>query len=206
MKSLRVLLAFVPMALAGLAWTAGGCSSSSSDNTGGGNGDGGLGDDGNPLNILIEAGFGCAPAGAKNCVNDTLARVCPADGTGWLPVLCSQGQKCKDGTCQIDPSASCDPGDGACTSPTASLRCRDDGQGYTATTCPANTTCTGKGICRGACVLGDSYCSTDYKSVITCADGNSYTAKACAGDQLCVDNTAVTPSAGNRSAACVHAD
>jgi hypothetical protein len=202
----RVVWGVVPAALAVLVWAAGGCSGSAlsevtpgieaGTSTGGNEGGGGN------IFILVEAGVPCAPPGAKNCVTDTLARICPSDGSGWLPVECRAGEKCESGDCKPDPNASCTPGDGSCLTDATGLRCKDDGQGFANVTCPPNTKCTGKGVCRGSCVVGDTFCATT-STVISCADGNSYTQAKCPAGQLCVDTTAITPGAPARSAACV---
>ena len=51
------------------------------------------------------AGASPAPActpNAKECVSSTLARVCPADGSGWLAVQCAFGETCSGGDCGLD--------------------------------------------------------------------------------------------------------
>jgi hypothetical protein len=128
----------------------------------------------------------CTP-NAKECVSDALARVCPADGSGWLPVQCQPGYKCTAGDCQPDPNAACQPGSGACVDATHGLVCNDNGMGYKMVTCPAKTACAGAGQCEGSCVVGSSFCINP-QTLSTCGDGNSYTSKACEAGTLCVDH------------------
>lgn len=132
----------------------------------------------------------CTP-NAKECLNPSLARVCPADGSAWLAQQCKVGEKCDKGVCGVDPNALCLPGSGSCVSATTALRCRANLQGFAQTTCPTGTTCQGEGLCAGACVVGSSGC-IDTGNLGTCLDGNTYTATACSGTDLCVD-VAISP-------------
>ena len=128
---------------------------------------------------------GCTPM-ALECVSATLARVCPADGSGWIGVPCAAGQTCSSGTCVPDLTmASCTPGSGSCVGLTGAMRCNASGVGFTAVTCPAGTQCTGKGDCAGACVVGETACDPATGALITCADGNTITAAACPQGQTC---------------------
>jgi hypothetical protein len=155
-----------------------------------------------PISAGPDAGeggtLGCT-ANTKECVSPTLARVCPADGAGWLAVSCPAGEVCANGSCAPDTNVkvACTPGAGSCTSTTSGVRCRADGQGYDAITCPAATTCTGSAQCAGACVVGESYCVAP-GVLATCADGNTLAQTACGGADLCVP----TGSAPVRTAAC----
>jgi hypothetical protein len=142
----------------------------------------------------------CIP-NTQECVSDSLARVCPADGQGWLGVPCADGQICSNGTCILN-MAMCKPGTGTCMAGTA-MRCKDDGSGYTTTTCGTGTACVEGGLCKGTCVVNSSTCS-DLNTVATCADGNSTTPTACTGGQLCVDTSidSANPTAACMAAAC----
>ena len=142
----------------------------------------------------------CTPA-AKECVTPALARICPADGSDWAEIRCLAGEKCDAGECKPDPNAACKKGQGSCLNPTTALRCRDSLAGYEQITCPAATSCTGDGLCMGACVVGSSKCLPD-GSVATCADGKTYTPTACAAGQLCVS----TAKAPMETAACKAAE
>jgi hypothetical protein len=178
------LVTGIVVALGGAAATMGGCTGDTNNN---------YTQAGDASIVLVDdGGVGRCSPGAKECVSDTVARVCPQDGNGWLSVPCVGGTKCEAGECK-GATLVCTPGAGACTGPTTALRCKDDGSGYAVTTCPANTTCT-DGRCAGACVVGSSTClGVGY--VGTCADGQTYTTAACATGELCV-------ATGANSAAC----
>ncbi len=146
-----------------------------------------------------DGGFGC-PAQMKECVDAQLARVCPADGSGWISKPCSLGSTCLDGECVVTAPV-CDPGEGVCMSETAGLVCKSDGRGYESVTCPSGTTCTGPGLCQGACVVGSSFCA-DLQTVASCTDGRTFTATTCGATERCV----VTSSGALEQAACKPAE
>jgi hypothetical protein len=156
---------------------------------------GGCADDANkntPADLSVGANFDLTPlpictAGAKDCVNDRLARVCASDGLSWTPVQCDFGQKCSAGDCVIDNSV-CTPGDDTCMGNTA-LRCMSNGMGYTMTACPAKTVCRGPGVCVGSCVVGSTICA-DPNTILTCADGFTFTqTSTCSGTTHCVQTS-----------------
>ncbi len=143
----------------------------------------------------------CAP-GAKECVNPSLARVCPADGSGWLSQECKVGEKCDQGGCVADPNATCAPGSGACLTATTGLRCRDNLMGFAAVTCPTGTTCQGDGLCAGSCIVGSSACMAD-GTLATCVNGNTFTPSSCAANERCVDvSTSPYPVSACKPAEC----
>jgi hypothetical protein len=45
-----------------------------------------------------DLGTACTPR-AKDCVGDSVARLCPADGSGWVAIPCAPAQKCMNGDC-----------------------------------------------------------------------------------------------------------
>src|SRR5262245_50860209 len=101
-------------------------------------------------------------AGAKECVNDRVARICPADSADWVPLQCDPDEICMNGDCVAAPTI-CFDSDDACNGNTA-VRCVvDPAKGYgtmfSMTACPAGTTCTGAGLCQGKCVIGSSQCN-----------------------------------------------
>jgi hypothetical protein len=153
-----------------------------------------------PATATAEAGPSCT-AGAKECVNPRLARVCPSDGSGWLSVSCAVGELCAAGECKIDPNAACPAGAATCLNESTALRCKPDQKGYEQVTCPSGTTCQGQGLCGGGCIVGSSIC-LDSGTVGTCNDGKSFTPNACASDQACV-RTAELPM---KQAACKAAE
>jgi hypothetical protein len=127
----------------------------------------------------------CTP-GAKDCVDDTLARVCAPDGLSWVGKQCASGETCMAGDCKFDvTNASCTPGDGACVSASMAVVCNDSGIGYKQVTCPTGTNCGGAGLCFGTCVVGESRCD-NAGTISTCTDGNTFTPAACPSGQLCV--------------------
>lgn len=137
----------------------------------------------NDNNAPDDGGFGC-PAETKECVDSQLARVCPADGSGWINKACSVGSSCLAGECVANAPV-CEPGEGVCTNATTGMVCKSDGGGYEAVTCPVGTTCTGPGLCQGACVVGSTYCA-DLQTVASCTDGKVYQSTTCAATERCV--------------------
>jgi hypothetical protein len=140
----------------------------------------------------------CTPM-AKECVTNQLARVCPADGSGWLALQCPQGQICMMGDCKPDLNAACIPGDGVCVDANNALRCRANGMGYDMVRCPDKTNCAGNGQCQGSCVVGSAVC-LDTHTLSTCGDGTTFTNSSCMANTLCVDQTV---GGGAPMAACL---
>jgi hypothetical protein len=168
---------------AGIAVLAGGCGDDVTNNNYSGLG----GDSGIDVAATLSK-IGCT-AGKKDCVNDSVARVCPQDETAWIAVPCKAGEKCTDGDCKPvagGPTAACVPGDGACLAGNKALRCKADGTGYEQSDCPAGTICTDKGLCKGTQVVGSTTCAADRRSVMTWADGFHQTPTPCAKDEYCV--------------------
>ncbi len=168
------------------------CKNDSSNNNNGGPGD---------------AGVICT-AGTKECLDGKHARVCSKEGAEWYVVTCDTNETCDKGDCTPDevvtpPVILCYPGDGKCMpgNPDQSLICKADGQGYTATACPAGTACVGAGVCVGVCAVGSSIC-LDGKTLATCQDGTGYTTTTCAANQGCV----ATGSSPFDTAACKASD
>ena len=150
----------------------------------------------------------CTP-NAKECVSSTLARVCPADGTGWLSVPCPQGQTCTNGDCALDvTTVPCTQADNFCVNSTTALICNSNFMGFKMKACPSGTQCVGQGDCLGAsCIVGSSLC--EGVQVRNCtADGSSFTMPSpCPTGQACSQQAGNTcaPAActpGNCSFVC----
>jgi hypothetical protein len=160
----------------------------------------------NPLpDLSVPDAPQACPPNTKECVNSTLARVCPADGSGWLSVPCLFDEMCDAGACTFTPTTTCTPGYGDCMNATTALRCKPDGKGYEAVTCPAKTTCS-DGQCVGACTVGESVC-LGVGAVSTCTDGFTLTTTTCMNGELCV-RTQNSPidKAACKPAGCMPAD
>lgn len=152
----------------------------------------------------------CTPNRAE-CVTATLARVCPADGSGWLPLMCQGQDTCQNGICVAPtpgPAKICTPGEMKCekgtsNTPDQSLKCNADGTAFDKTACPTSTACIGAGLCEGRCIVGSSTC-VSATQIGTCnADGNSVNAVDCPTDQLCVQTaTDPFPTAACKPAEC----
>ncbi len=140
-------------------------------------------------------------AGAKECLDPTLARVCPQDASGWLVQRCASDERCENGVCIADVAVTpCDRFAGTCVDGKTALRCRDNLQGYETVTCPNGTACQGAGLCAGACVVGTSTCTNSLRSVTTCVDGRGPSTTVCGPDEVCV--TTSSPTAPVTTAAC----
>lgn len=185
MNSIRRICVGLGAACFALTVAVGGCSGDTINNNNSGLASGDSG-----IDVLGALGtLGCA-AGKKDCVSDTVARVCPSDGTSWIAVTCRVGEKCTDGDCKPvagGATAACIPGDGACLPDGKAIRCRGDGSGYEQLDCPPATTCQNRGICMGTVAVGSSTCSNDRRSVNTFADGFHATVAACPANEYCVN-------------------
>jgi hypothetical protein len=166
----------------------------------------GCGDTINNTYVTSDGGSGsdangtCTP-NTKECVTSKVARICAADGSGWVSQQCDVGEVCSGGDCTLDPNVACTPGvDIFCADATHALVCNDNGMGFKTVSCPSNTTCGG-GVCVGSCNVGESFC-LDINTVITCMNGTSYTTTTCnRGSTACV-TTGTTPV---NTAACMPA-
>ncbi len=143
----------------------------------------------------------CTP-GAKECVHDTLARLCSPEKQ-WLAKSCHANEKCVEGDCKADAvGADCKPNTGSCTDATNGFRCRPDLKGFEVVACPPGSTCR-EGLCIGACTKGSSRCiGTGY--VGTCDDARTLVQTACNAGELCVTTSA--PGAPVTTAACKPAE
>jgi hypothetical protein len=141
------------------------------------------------------------PANTKQCVSTTLARLCPADGSGWLSEPCGAGETCSGaGVCA--GAAGCTPNSQACATPKIAETCAADGSGYVTFPCSANESCSG-----GVCVAGDSgtqqgcppntkQCVTSTVARVCPADGSAWLGVACAANQTCSNGVCVSEDAG----------
>lgn len=137
---------------------------------------------GGPSLTTFEGGaIGC-PAGTKECISDSLARVCPSDGSAWLSLSCRDDEKCVEGAC-VAQASTCSSIMDTCVGNTA-LKCKD-GRGFEPLPCPAGTQCIGAGKCTGACEVGASACSGT-TTLTTCTDGLQQTSTACPVGTYCV--------------------
>lgn len=124
-------------------------------------------------------------ARAQDCLNERVARICSSDGKSYVPVQCRAGELCKAGTCAADPNPACTSDDDACVTATTALRCSTTSKGFEVVDCPLGTTCTGAGLCQGACIVGSSTCNSD-GGIAKCLDGKTFTTTACAANERCV--------------------
>jgi len=159
-----------------------------------------VGDDGG----MTRDAAGTCTASAKECVTSRVARICAADGTGWVSQQCDPGFVCSNGDCTPDPNAACNPGEGVCVDATHALRCNANGMGFAAVTCPSGTNCAGPGVCQGSCVVGSSMC-LDPNTVATCNDGKVFSTSSCMrGTTACVQTgTTPYPTAACQPAECL---
>jgi hypothetical protein len=147
----------------------------------------------------------CSGSGSVECVTDTIARVCAADGT-WTEQQCSSDQQCMgSGGCVARADISCNFTDSGCVDSTHAVVCNSDGKGFQAVTCPTATTCSGFGECAGTCTVGSSSCENS-NTVVTCTDGFTLTQTNCTpGMTSCVQtsNSGAFETAACKPASCV---
>jgi len=142
-------------------------------------------------------------ANQKACINDRVARICPADGSNWIILQCSASESCQAGDCVAATAPpTCTAAQNGCLDATTALRCSSSGAGFDSITCPSGTGCTGPGLCDGGCIVGSSIC-TDQHTIASCNDGKTYTAASCGEGQACVrtgDSPMITSAC--KTAAC----
>jgi hypothetical protein len=123
-------------------------------------------------------------AGAKDCVTDSLARICMSDGSGWVTEPCAAGS-CKDGACQDV----CKSGDAQCADDRVALVCAGAPVAWVAVPCRANEKCDA-GACKldpsaVACTAGKKDCATDAIARVCAKDGSEWEHTACAPGFKC---------------------
>lgn len=139
-------------------------------------------------------------AGATECVNDSVMRVCASDKT-WVAQQCPSDQVCTNGACALSADIACAASQSTCTDSTHAIQCNANGKGFTSVACPAGTQCTGEGVCTGTCQVGSSHCNGS-DLVQTCTDGFTLTDAACMPSQTtCVTTSAPTDPV--QKAACM---
>jgi len=207
----------------GLAAGAGGCggdNNGTADGGGGGNptqdssmsqGDSSGGSSGGQP---VDAGPACPP-NTTQCVNSTLARVCPSDGSGWLAVTCAPGQTCTNGTgCAGtvgDGGTGCTPNTTQCLSSTIEEICPSNGSGWLAVPCAQGNTCTTGGDagtgCTPAsitsCTPGSGSCINSTTALVCNAGGTAYQQVSCPTNTTCGNNGSCNGAVRVGSSFCV---
>jgi hypothetical protein len=123
-------------------------------------------------------------AGARDCVTDSLARICMADGSGWVTESCAGGT-CKDGVCQVP----CKAGEAQCADDRVALVCSGTPAAWVAVSCRATEKCDA-GACKLdpaalACTPGKKDCATDGIARVCAKDGSEWEHSACAPGYKC---------------------
>ncbi|MET0386830.1 MAG: hypothetical protein ABW321_12765 [Polyangiales bacterium] len=123
----------------------------------------------------------CEPE-EKACASSAVAKICDADGSGWIEQRCVEGQTCIQGECRPDPESSCDTGD-SCLDRNTAIRCKGPGQGYELIACDDETYCE-SGRCRGSvCAVGSSCIGSN--QIRSCVAGESFEDTQCATNEIC---------------------
>jgi hypothetical protein len=124
----------------------------------------------------------CKP-GTMACASDKVAKICDADGSGWVELPCASNEICKDDKCGPDPKSSCDDDANTCLDNKTALRCLGGDKGFEVVKCEGDLYCEA-GRCRGAvCSLG-SLCMMD-NHLRECVDGKTYRDSQCGVNQVC---------------------
>jgi hypothetical protein len=141
----------------------------------------------------VEAGPPC-PASKAECVGERIARICPADGSGWLPLACNSWESCSAGRCVSSSVASdagpdggvvsCVPGKTDCPATRIARFCPADGTAPVLFACDTGTVCDpGTGSCvkdsGGGCSAADSSCVAGVPFVCK-SDGKGFDTTPCA--------------------------
>jgi len=124
----------------------------------------------------------CKP-GAKACASDKVAKICDADGSGWVELPCAANETCTMDACGPDPKSSCDDDANSCVDNKTALRCIGGDKGFEVVKCEGDTYCEA-GRCRGSvCALG-SLCMMN-NQLRECVDGKSYKDSQCGVNEVC---------------------
>jgi len=134
--------------------------------------------------------------GSFTCLNDTVQRLCSADGTMWEDVPCPAGQVCIEGQCQ---ERICPPGKAECVDRLKVRRCNPQGTAWEEEACPSQSLCAGPEDCEGfegigcrriICNPGDQRCSPDDETAVDLCEGGGtcWRAMSCGADRVCVGN------------------
>jgi hypothetical protein len=143
-----------------------------------------------PLAACGDDDSATCPASTAECVDDSLARVCPADGAGWLAVPCAAGETCQEGAC-VTGEPTCTPGAVDCATSTIARICAADGSTWIPLACGDAEICD-QGACvvdlaAGACTPGATRCDGD-RALLTCsASGVGFASLACPGTTTCME-------------------
>ena len=136
-----------------------------------------------------DAGPAC-PASTKQCVTSSLARICPSDGSGWLPLACSPGETCTNGVCASDAGTACTPNAQQCLTSKIAESCPADGSGWLATGCTENQVCSGGACAANAdaattCPPSSSECVTSALVRVCPSDGSGWVGVTCQAGEVC---------------------
>ena len=97
---------------------------------------------------------GCEPGEAGECLNDEIASVCDATGTGFVPTACPANQGCVDGLCS---PIICEPDTFVCEGLSMKKPCNADGTGFgEPVACPEGMYCT-SGKCSSSCAIDPKF-------------------------------------------------
>jgi len=138
----------------------------------------------------------CEP-GATACADARTAKVCDADGSGWILTTCEDDEHCVDGECVFNDGSACTPRERQCVDGN-SVQCNDDGDGWIVTECPDSAPCA-NGVCQGSvCEPGSTKCADlpfafegwfgyDFGALYTCnEDGDGWELSHCSAGEYCV--------------------
>ena len=90
----------------------------------------------------------CEPGEINGCYSLAAQNLCHASGKGYVPLDCSDGEKCVDGDCMV---VVCVPFASQCMGPESYEQCLPDGSGWEAPVwCEDGETCVG-GKCLSGC-------------------------------------------------------
>jgi hypothetical protein len=149
-------------------------------------------------------------AGARECVDDRAALVCPSDGSGSVTVTCRADETCSGGSCVA--TGGCTAGSRECLDDNVARVCDSTGTTWIAEPCDATQLCS-SGTCvlnRDAgviCAPGATECIDNRLSRVCTPDGTEWVVEACAAAEICANgqcgpntNTGCVPFSG----ACVN--
>ena len=160
----------------------------------------------------------CTP-GARECVDDRAALVCPTDGSGAVSVACRADETCSNGSCVA--SGGCTSGARECLDDRVARVCSSDGTTWIAEPCGSTEVCS-DGTCvlnRDAgviCAPGAKECIDNRLARVCTPDGTEWVVEACTAGEICTNgecgpntNTGCVPYSGacvNGAAAVCKAD
>ncbi|MBN2802770.1 MAG: hypothetical protein JXR91_06725 [Deltaproteobacteria bacterium] len=137
------------------------------------------------------ANDGSCEADSAECLTESIGRVCPSDGYGWVSFTCADDEECLKGACKKTGDTLCTPGEKVCATDNARKTCDNDGSQWVVSACAANEVCT-DGEClldtdSGICTPNEKTCMSADVALKCNTNGSGYVVTDCPENTTCTD-------------------